>query len=280
MNQWAIYFYERLSPLTLLFVIMGISVSGSILGDRGFSLFSFTSSSLLLFYIAFLLRLKNDLGDLDTDRVAYPKRALSRGLLHPKEVQMTVSVSQYGLAVYFVSLFLIFENASRVMLLLTVCYLWLMYKNFYLGESLDRKPLWKTVLQQGLIIPLTFLVISFNDSEQIRSLSAFSYVLLLYGSFFTFDICRKLDPRLHPASQSLIHFFGFKKVYRVAVICLILSALGSYGLGIARYLIPCEIMVFIALTYLFKNPRQFSIAETAASLSLIVHSWAILFTII
>ncbi len=279
MNRWMTYFIERFSPVTSLLVITGIAVSGTVLGGGTFSSISFTVSCLFLFYLSFLLRLKNDLRDYDTDRVAFPSRALPRGVLHRKEVQAVVSILQYGLVLYIIVLFGMFGLMTKALLVITAVYYWLMQNNFYQGKTLDRKPFLKTAIQQGFIVPLVFLVISFAQNQVPCSSSCFAYALLLYGAFFTFEICRKLDPWSHPASQSLIHFFGFKKMYKAVVVLLLLSAIGAYWIGASLYLIPCQCAVFLSLTYLFKNPRRFSMTEFAASLSLIVHSWAVLFAL-
>lgn len=279
MNRWFTFFIERFSPITTLLVIMGISVCGLIISGGTFSSVSFTVSCLLLFYLSFLLRLQNDLRDYDTDRVAFPSRVLPRGVLHRKEVQKVISILQVGLILYLVFLFMMFGIQSKVFLVFSAGYYWLMQKNFFLGKSLDRRLLLKTAIQQGLIVPLFFLIVSFAETEKVFTQACLAYSLLIYGAFFTFEICRKLDPWSHPASQSLIHFFGFKKMYKVTVIMLILSAIGAYGLGVARYLIPCELVVFLTMTYLFKNPRRFFITELAASISLVVHSWSAIFAL-
>jgi hypothetical protein len=277
MDRWTTYFFERFNPILSLIVIIGIATSCAIIGRTPLSPDPFIASCLVWFFLALLFRMRNDLADYDRDRVAHPERPLPRGLIHRNNLQIVISGIQYVLCFVFAGLFIFFGAWSRLFLFVTGGYLWLIHQNFYLGKRLDQKPLLKSVLFQGIVIPMTLLSISFSNSWQLFSIKNLSYCLLLYGAFFTYDICRKLNPASHPASQTLVHFFGYKVVFRIALAGLAVSALGAYGYGIPQFLIPVEVGVAVALILLFKNPARYTLARQAASLSLIIHAWAVLF---
>lgn len=274
MDRWFSFFFERFHPISTMVVISGISTSAAILNYNPFDPIVFMASSMVWFFLTFYFRLKNDLEDVNVDRVAHPDRPFPRGTIQPKEARIVLRTLEYALVFLAVAIFLYFESWSRLLLFVNAGYFWLIQKNFYYGESLDRKPLLKTVLNQGMVIPMTLLSISLSHPQTVFSLKSLSYSLILYGAFFTFELCRKLNPFSHPASQSLIHFFGFKKVFRFIFCSLVVSAVGAVGLGVGSYLLPVQLGVFLTLVYLFKSPKRYMVAQLAANFSLILHSWS------
>lgn len=277
MDRWFSFFFERFHPITTLVVISGISTSATIFNYNPFDPVVFMASCMVWFFLSFYFRLNNDLADLQVDKVAHSDRPLPRGIIHPQEAQVVLKAIQLILVFLGVGIFLYFDAWSRLLVLINGGYFWLIRQKFYMGESLDRKPLLKTVMYQGMLIPMTLLSISLSHPQTLFSIQSLSYCLLLYGAFFTFELCRKLNPFSHPASQSLIHFFGFKKVFRFVFASLAVSAVGAIGFGAASLLLPVQLGVFLSLVYLFKNPRHYSIAQLAANFSLILHSWSAVF---
>ena len=274
MNRWFTYFFERFHPFSSFIVISGISTSTAILNFNPFDPVVFMASCMVWFFLSFFFRLNNDLEDMDVDRVAYRDRPFPRGVIQPKEARVVLNFLQVALVALAGAIFIYFGPWSRLLVFLIAGYYWLIQHKFYLGKVLDRKPLLKTILNQGILILITLLSISFSHPQTLFSTKSLSYCLLLYGSFFTFELCRKLNPFSHPVSQSLIHFFGFKKVFRFVIGALITTAIGAVGFGVESFLLPVQLGVFLSLVYLFKNPRHFTIAQTAANISLIIHSWS------
>lgn len=274
MDRWFSYFFERFNPIFTLVVISGISTSATIFNDNLFDPIVFMASSMVWFFMSYYFRLHNDLEDLQVDKVAHPDRPLPREIIQPQEAQIVLKATLLILVFLGVGIFLYFDAWSRLLVLINGGYFWLIRQNFYMGKSLDRKPLLKTILYQGILLPMTLLSISFSHPQTLFSTQSLSYCVLLYGVFFTFELCRKLNPFSHPASQSLIHFFGFKKVFRYAFVSLTVSAVGAFGFGAASFLLPVQLGVFLSLVYLFKNPRRYTISQLAASFSLILHSWS------
>ncbi len=274
MDQWTTYFIERLSPLVTLAVIFGIATTGVILDKNLFQPFPFVVSCFTIFYIAFILRLKNDVDDYEKDCIAFPQRALPRGVLSKKDAILVLRYLEYGLIIYFAMLFIFSWGITRANTFITALYLWFLLHDFYAKQWLERRPLIKGLARHGLIIPITFLAISFGRPEYVFSAQGFSYVLLLFGAFYTFDICRKLDPYSHPVSLTYIHYYGFLITYWFTCGLLILSAIGAYGMGVHMWLWPLEICVCVTLIMLFKRPKMFRIAEMAGSLSFLAHAWA------
>ena len=274
MEAWITYFKERFSPLFSFAVIFGIALTGVIINRSPFVTAPFVISCITLCFGAILLRLRNDLEDYSKDCIAFPNRTLPRGLISTKEIAVVIQNLKYGMIIYSAFLFLFFGWTTKFILLLTAIYLWYFWNNFYSKEWLPRHPLAKGIARQGLVLPLTFLVISFGRADYVFSSQGWAYAILLFGAFFTFDICRKLDPFSHPASLAYIHYYGFRRVFFITGGALILSALGAYGMGLYLWLWPCELAVWLIMSLLFKKPKNYPLAEMAASVSLVVHAWA------
>ncbi len=277
MDRWFSYFFERLNPVSTFLVITGIATSTAILDYQVFDPVNFMFSCMVWFFLIFYFRLSNDLRDVEVDKVAHPDRPVPRGVIQKKEAEVVLSGILVILVFLGVAIFLYYNHWSRLLVFITAGYFWLARHHFYLGKSLDERPLLKTLAYQGILLPMILLSLSFSHQDNLFTNKNLSYTLLLAGAFFTFEICRKLNPFCHPAVQSLIHFFGFKKVFRIAFLSLVASAVGAAGMGAANYLIPMQCVVLIALIYMFKNPRRFTIAQIAANFSLILHSWSAVF---
>ena len=131
MNPWAKYFFERFYPYLSLTVIIGMALTGVVIDRNLFRPISFVVACLTIFYIAFLLRLNNDIKDYDSDRIAFPNRALPRGLISKRDAENALRFLVYGLIIGAVLLFITYWGNTRVALLLTAAYLWLLLKDFY-----------------------------------------------------------------------------------------------------------------------------------------------------
>lgn len=274
MHPWAKYFLERYNPLFSIVVIIGISLSGVLLNRSYFQPLPFVISCLALFYSTFLLRLRGDIKDLERDRIAFPNRPLPRGLISKKEAEEALYYLKLGLVVFFAVLFIFSYANTRLALLLASLYLWLLLQDFYAKDLLERRPVLKSLLENGFIFFLALLVVSIGRPSIAFSSSGLAYSLLVFGAFFVFEICGKLDPYSHPIALSFVHFYGFRVTFWIAFLFLLLSALGAFRLGVQLWLCPAELVVLYTLYLLFKRPKRYRLAEIAASLSLVLHAWA------
>lgn len=273
MELWIKYFIERFRPLHSLTVIVGIALSAVILDHHRFLPLTYMFSSFILFYVAFLLRLNNDIVDFDKDKIAHPARALPRKLIRKKEAEKALAYFKYGLLPLGALVFIFYGGNARTLLLLTAGYLWLILHNFYLGEWLKRHPLTKESAEQGFTFILVLFIVSLGRPELVFQPSGLAYALLMFGAFFTYNICRKLDPLSHPINLSLVHYYGLRTTYWIVIFLLLISSFCAVALDVYMWLWPCEILVAIVVSYLFANPKKFRLAELAAGLSLIIHAW-------
>jgi 4-hydroxybenzoate polyprenyltransferase len=274
MLAWITYFIERYNPLLSLTVIIGIALTGVVINHRQFEPFPFIISCLTIFYISFLLRLHNDINDFEKDKIAFPKRVLQSGLISKSEARLALKFLEYGLAVYLLFLFFIGWGNTKIALILATAYLWFLLHDFYAKSWLERRPFFHGFAQQGIFFFLTILVVSTGRPSLAFTSIGIGYAFAVFASFFTYEICRKLNPYSHPISMSYVHFYGFRKTFWIACLLLFFSGIGAYALGLQLWLWPAELVVFVSLYMLFKNPKRYRLAELAAGFSLILHTWA------
>lgn len=274
MHPWAKYLFERYNPLFSMIVIIGAAASAVILNNSYFQPFPFVISCLVIFYTTFTLRLRNDIEDLERDRIAFPKRPLPQKLISRQEAEEVFYYLKFGQLIFFAGIFILSYQNTRLALLLASGYFWLLLNDFFAKRWLLRHPLSKCLAELGFIFFLAIFVVSIGRPSIAFASSGIAFALQLFGAYFVFEICRKLNPYSHPISLTFIHFYGFRITFIIAVFFLALSAIGAFMLGCWHWLWPAELAVLFSLTLLFKRPKSYRLAEIAASLSLILHAWA------
>lgn len=266
LKAWLAYSKERFPLATYALLSGGIATSSSLLGEPArvdlspiWSPRTFvTALGVMLFF--FTLRLMDELKDFTKDQIAHPERPLPRGLLTPS----AVATSIYG----FVGLMAIYGAAllSPAYLGLTV-WLWLMYKEFYVGDWLARSPLFYAVTHQVILLPLA----SFGAATWTPELGAYAVGVL--GSFFTYEVCRKLDPAAHPVLKTYVSVYGYSKTLCIIILTSTVAALGALKLG-SPWLWAVEITVPVSFVILLSRPSAYKLVEALATLSLLLHLYA------
>lgn len=275
MNPWIVYIRERFFLPTLIFLVAGISLSGIFLNNNSFSLMPFLLSFTGIFLFFILLRLMDDVLNLEKDRIAHPERPLPRGVIKITTAKNMVDRLQIILFAYSMIIWVLLQETAGLIYLCVAIYLWLLYRNFFIGQWLNRHPIVHGVFLQLFIFPVVFFAVSIVHPDAILLPSTWAFALMLFGAFFCYEICRKLDPHAHPVTGGFIHFFGFHRTFEIATLTLVISAMAATTLNLSLILLPCELLVLIALALLFFQPQWFKIPETVAALSLMLHAWAI-----
>lgn len=274
MDRWLEYLKERCPPATYGAVAAGLSASGLVVHYGTFSWFAFVFAFIgnALFFT--LLRMMDETKDYDKDRIAHPGRPLPRGLFTVYEFQSAINKLQVAMFVYALIIWLYFSGIAAGTYAVVAIYLWHMYREFYISEWLESKPFTYAITHQVIIIPLALFPLSLTRPEMTMSFIGLSYAFMVMGAFFTYEICRKLDPHAHPILKTYVHFHGFRRVFYFAIGTLLLSAIGANVLHLQLLLWPVEIAVFLSLCVVFFDSTKFTFAEGAASASLLIHLWA------
>ncbi len=274
MDRWWIYIKERFPLTTHILIASGISCSGFVVNRGYIQLDAFLLSLIGLLLIFGYSRLKDDFDDAEKDKIAFPERPIPRGLLRIRDVRQVLNVYWFILVSYFLVIWMSLNLTAAVVYLLCVIFLWLKDKEFYSKELLTKWPIFRTTIQQEIVILLVFFAVACGRPRAVISMSSISYALTVFGAFYTYDICRKLDPYAHPIRMSPVLVYGFRKIFWGVIVLAMISALGAYGLGVQRFLLPFEVSVVVMLTLLFIRPQHYQIPEFIAAISLVVHVWS------
>lgn len=275
MDRWLIYIRERFPLGTMSLLVAGICLSGLYVYGRNFQLIPFVLSfvGVLLFFA--LLRLMDEVKDFEKDRIAHRERPLPRGLIAKGEAVQIIELGRYILLAYALIIWVFLQSTAALVYVFLILYLWMMYKEFGMGQWLQKRPITYAITHQLSGFLIAIFAVSVATPGKALAPATWAFGLVLVGAFFCYEICRKLDPHAHPILATYMHFYGFKKTFELAVIMLVLSAIGSVGLGLEWLLIPCEVVVLLTLCLLFYQSAWFRIPEFAASISLLIHVWAV-----
>lgn len=273
MDRWLTYLKERF-PLPVYGLICGgFSVSAAALADARLlswpTLYSFFG--LLLFFA--LLRLMDELKDYRKDLVAHPDRPLPRGLLSPSEVSSVIQRLALGMVVYGCFGIGVVNAESGVTYLLIAGYLWLMYREFYVGRWLEHHELLYAVSHQLILIPLcAFAVFAVNPNFVVMP-STYLYGGLVLGSFFSYEVCRKLDPAAHPLLKTYRFLYGPLGCFALVAVSSAVAATAAWKLGVYPLLWPATALLLVTFVLFVRS--QFKLVEAVASLSLVLHLWGL-----
>ena len=274
MYKWLQYSKERY-PLAIYFLLSaGFSLSSNYMSFDTFIILPFVLSlfGTLLFF--FELRLMDELKDYDKDKIANPGRPLPRGLLTPGQVKRAIKNILWGMIGFSFLLFAALNMYAGICYFLLTGYLFLMYKEFFISKWLNNKILIYAASHQLILIFLcAFTVSCFSPVFTEKS---FYYSFLVLFSFFSYEVCRKLDPNSHPILKTYLSVFGIIKTF---VLVFVLS-LGSIIILLFKVYPSSFVLIFsslgliLATGILLFNKNLYKLTEALASVSLLLYIWS------
>ena len=139
-SKWMTYLKER-SPLPALLVLSAIGAISSLAFKQNFDPLLFTCGILFNTLIFIQLRLGDEVKDFEKDKIVNPARPLPRGLLKPKEVISAMNLLVGLILLGSGILSFIYHPMGGLFLALSTLFGWLMYHEFFIGESLNKSPI-------------------------------------------------------------------------------------------------------------------------------------------
>lgn len=275
MARWLTYLKER-SPIALILPIgLGVYFSAQQGTGHGFSLFAFLGAVVGLTGWLILARLMDEKKDYHKDLAAHPERPLPRGLLTVPEVEVAILRCTWGLFA-LAGVFAALGNIpAAIGYAVSVGYLWLMYREFYVGEWLGEYPIPYAISHQIVVWPMYAYVFALFEPASLVSTLTLAYGLCSMGSSMTFEISRKLDPNAHPALKTYLVMYGPAKTFALTLVFVALSAIGAQLLGLGVILWPLEALAVVAASTVFWKPGAFKAVEGVTALSSLIHLFGI-----
>lgn len=277
MDRWIIYLQERFSLPSFASLAAGISLSGIYLAGGAFRFFSFVFSFVGILLCFALMRLMEDVKNLEKDRIAYPDRTLARGVIEQDEAVRTVGIIQLILFAYSMIVWVVLQEVAALTYACIAIFLWLSYRDYYLRQWLNRHLVLHGILRQLIVFPVVLFAVAASKPLGVLSSAAWSFGMMMSAAFFCCEICRNLDPHAHPVLGTYVHFFGYRRTFELATIALAISCIGAIALGLWPILLPCQLVVLITLFLPFFHQEWYYIPDIAASISLMAHAWSAVF---
>lgn len=272
MKRWITFLNERAPIPAVLLIGAGISLSAVyVAGAFDRRAFAVGLLSQVLFLV--LLRIMDERKDLEKDKVAHPERPLPRGLLKLPEVDRAIAILAVALFVLAVIVGVAMNATAGAFLAVGALYLWLMFKEFYVGEALARFPLVYAISHQIIEYPLYGFIVVLARPELAFAPRTIAFVAMNIGASMTFEIARKLDPKALPILKTYLSLYGPGKTAALIAIFTAVAGAGAYALGILPLTGPAELLVILTLPVLFKAPDKYKAVEGAAALSSFMHVW-------
>ena len=267
-SRWLAYIRERYPVAVYVLLSSGYVLTGWSLTRSAPSALAivFGVACFMLFFFA--LRLMDELKDYDKDVIAHPERPLPSGLLSREQARGGINLSMLVMLGLAAAAGLLFSWNSGGLYLLIAAYLWLMYKEFYVGQRLQQFPMVYAVSHQIIGIPMIYFATSLFDAANLEADAVKAASLLTLGAFFAYEVCRKLDPEAHPILKTYLSVYGRGRTFLIVLVAEALAAGAAYWTGVPLLFWVVEALVIASFVL---PPPRYKVTETLATLGLLIH---------
>lgn len=275
MNRWWVYIKERF-PLPVYALLVGGYTASTSLFYPPANHISFSAYAIGLAVFFFLLRLMDEYKDHEKDKIVHPDRPIPRGLFSASEVKRAIQTLEWIMIAYSVFLMFTFSIVAGLCYLFICLHLWGMFKEFYFHKLSDY-PLFYAITHQVILIPIVWLGVWLAHPEQPINLEMIAYGAFSLGAFFSYEICRKLDPESNKLNKTYLQFYGPVKVALVVAILVSMSAWGASVIHLHNWIYFIQAAFVATLILPILAPTKYKITEAASVLLLVTNIWAIAF---
>ncbi|MEX0798686.1 MAG: hypothetical protein WD025_04550 [Bacteriovoracaceae bacterium] len=275
MQSVNIFMKERLPIVPNFILAFGLVFSALALANSQMDAGALLFGVFALFTFVSELRFMDELKDVEKDIVANPDRPLPRGAIDRKTVGHIINITGLVLVLFVAAAFSFFSSVSGALLAVSALWLFLMYKEFFIGDWLSSRPILYAISHQIVIFPLCLFALALFAPEAALNPEAFAFGGLVLSAFFSFEIGRKLDPNAHPVLKTYLVVSGARRVALYIVILQALAVFCGWYLGALWWIAAPSILIVLTLPKLFSRPEDFKKLEGLISLNLIYVIWAL-----
>lgn len=273
---WIAYIKERCPMASYVLLSLGLAWAPQVLSGLKPEVFGILWASLLMFTFFIVLRLMDEVKDYHKDVIAHPERPLPRGHLELSDAQKGVQGGLLTMGILSVLTFIFFGLTSGMMMASTTFYLYLMYREFFCGKTLEQFPILYAASHQAILFLLAATAASCHSffakqetfsSFQSPPLGFFLAAIQIFPAFFAYEIGRKMDPN----APSILRYY--RGVYGLAGCRALLTglvALGALGLYLGVSLGALSGTTFNGVSL---NPYVWSVGGSAGLVTLFLATW-------
>ena len=278
-SRWSVYFKERFPLIPNLLVALGITHSARILVEKSTGMMASSLTTLMavtggMLFLA-QIRLMDEYKDFEKDKIAHPDRPLPRGLFTHAEFGSWILRFNVAMVVLSGLLGWLVNPVSGVLFAIGTIYLYLMFREFYVGDWLSKRPMLYAITHQLIIFPMGAFVYSCYQPQVLSDPRVFWFCLMLIGAFFGFEVGRKLDPAAHPILKTYLVQFGQPKTVTLLLVLLGISFHAGKYLSVDGILGALYVLVILASSLVWWAPARFKIVEGMVTLFLLMALWAV-----
>ena len=264
-SKWMTYLKER-SPLPALLGLSAIAAISSLAFRSEFNLGLFIAGIIFNTLIFIQLRLGDEVKDFEKDKIVNPTRPLPRGLLSPTQVAKAMNLVVVLLVLASISIAKIYTVEGGILLGLSTLFGWLMYHEFFVGEKLNKSPIFYALTHQVIVFFIYGWVGSSFDKTLLQEPIFQGWLLANFGASFSYEICRKLNPSAHKLAQTYAQHYGPYKTALISMVFISLMTIGSFMAGFGIWMIaPILTLIFVLLKWV-KQPQNFKQVEGMSAL--------------
>ncbi len=273
MNAYRIFIKERLPVIPNLILALGLMLSAKTVAGASLDFVALLLGSLALFAFVSELRFMDELKDVEKDKVANPDRPLPRGAIKESQVNKLMVFTGIFLCLFSALFAVIFSPQAGGLLGLATVWLFLMYKEFFVGEWLSKRPLLYAITHQVVIFPLCLFAISLYGSFSLSSPSALAFGLLILSAFFTFEVGRKLDPNADKILGTYLIAYKAPKTLSIIIVLQAIAVRAGAMLSALWWVLIPAILIVLTLPKVITRPERFKDVEGVIALNLIYIVW-------
>lgn len=222
MNTWLVYQRERFPLGPNLLIACGLGTYATVVGSASSASVHEGSlsggrvlvASLMILLFFAVLRLMDEVKDVAKDRVAHPERPLARGLIAVDAARRVIAMGMAGMFFIAGIAGAVYGPLPAALYAGTTVYLWLMYKEFYVGEWLGRWPLFYAATHQIILFPLVASGVALGIQEMPGTLDLTPLLVggaQIFPAFFAFEVARKMAPGSHPILGTYRGVYGLRR---------------------------------------------------------------------
>lgn len=248
--------------------------------SAGFSVFnihSFMAGFISLYLFFAVLRMMDDLKDYSKDKVANKDRPLPRGAVTKENLELGVTILLGFMLLVSGGLFF-WAKAAGLLYAAITCYLYLMYKEFFIGEKLNKYQILYGLSHQLIVIPIALFSYSVYEVDLVLN-EIFSgnynglifYAAASMAGFFQYEILRKMNPKAHPVLGQYLTVYGYNKVLLFTLTLMSCGIFFSFQYGGQIVIAASSVVTLCFLAVQKYKPEIFKITEGVVSISLFFH---------
>jgi hypothetical protein len=154
-------------------------------------------------------------------------------------------------------------------------YLQVMYREFFAGVWLERRPFLYALVHQPVGFLLALFTVAVFLPDAVLTRGGLGWACLALGAFFAYEICRKLNPAAAPELGYYVQRRGVYATTLALVACVAAATAGALLAGTRWLVLPMEAILAAGYLWYLVRPRRFAVVELLGGLNLVVSLWVL-----